>query len=159
MGCMHYLAPCLDAKKRRALITKIVSELKPIAKSFDAIAVSGYSMALIAPIVAYRLHKPVVLVRKEGHKTHSGWIVESAAPGPKTSLASGWKYIVIDDMIDSGETLEYIISQIKKSEGEDCVCVGVYLYHCRTPDSYEVLKTHGIEVINGPKPKPATIAA
>jgi phosphoribosylpyrophosphate synthetase len=58
------------------------------------------SGALIAPIVAHELNKPIVLVRKPKEDNHSGYPVEGVEF--KT-------YIIIDDFIETGATIRSII--------------------------------------------------
>lgn len=49
------------------------------------------SGALIAPIVALRMNKPIIMVRKSSEKSHSSRIVE----GYKAAS----KYVILDDLI------------------------------------------------------------
>ena len=63
---------------------------------FDALAFRGMSGALIAPSVALRLNKSMILVRKENDDSHSGMCAE----GDKTART----YIIIDDFQSTGYT-------------------------------------------------------
>lgn len=99
------------------VVNNIVVELEPICNKFDAIAVSGASMMLIAPIVAYKLKKNVILVRKPEEVCNSSYRVEG-----KHSQT----YIIIDDLVASGDT----IRRIKEgADTIDCKCFGVCVYY------------------------------
>jgi len=110
---------CLNPKTRKDLIEWIYQTLKPHANKFDAIAVCGMSMALVAPTIADRLNKNLILVRKGGERTHSDLRVEGVRDG---------RYIIIDDIIDTGDTLLRVTEQIEKFN-KYAVCVCVIQYH------------------------------
>ncbi len=88
---------------REATIERIVGKLAEKTGTFDSIAVSGASMMLIASVVAYRLKKNIILVRKEEEERNSKCSVEGQ---------TDQRYIIIDDLIASGRTLKYVIKQI-----------------------------------------------
>jgi len=103
---------------REEIVKKIVAHLKPRKKEFDAIAVSGYSMSLIAPIVASKLNKELVLVRKYSDNRHSSFMAEGIHKQ---------RCIVIDDCVDSGATMSHVIEHVKELlEGS---VVGIVLYN------------------------------
>lgn len=140
--CCSHLKPLLDPVERKYTIDKCILDLKAHVDKFDAIAVMGYSMAFIAPCVADALHKHLILVRKPNEFSHSNYAVEGTMCK---------KYIIIDDLVCSGETIE----TIKQKMGDFFYCnaklVGIYLYQpqhssYRTHDS---VKHHlGIELLN-----------
>lgn len=86
-------------------------------QQFDSIAFRGISGALIAPVLAMRLNKNLIAVRKSTSGCHSCHTVEGYH-GSK-------RYIIVDDFISSGETVESIISNIREFANEDSQCVGV----------------------------------
>jgi len=101
---------------------------------FDAIAFRGMSGSLFAPLVASKLGKKMVMVRKDGDGNHSGMLTE------------GWrmvdKVVIIDDLISSGNTIRSLISDLNRSrrdtqDGKEPVKIaGVFLYYdCNTYDS------------------------
>lgn len=96
-------------------------------KKFDAIAVRGMSGMLIGPAVAARLGKDLIVVRKCKDGSHSASIVEGV-----DNWNHDFRYIIVDDFIDSGETLSQIFTQIV-IELEDmdisARCAGVVLYN------------------------------
>lgn len=102
-----YLHKALNVKKRSVVIDKIVKKLINENKSY-AIACCGMSGMLIGPEVANRLKWPVWIVRKAKEKSHSYLSVEGDI--------SVKDYIIIDDFIDTGETIKYINRKIS-----DCI--------------------------------------
>jgi hypothetical protein len=74
---------------------------------FDAIAVRGISGMIIGAPLAANLGKPLIVVRKPSEKSH-GEPVEVP-----TLLPGKFRYIIIDDMIASGETVRSIVVSIK----------------------------------------------
>lgn len=111
------IANFMTAKERSKYINEILIHLRKHSRHFDAIAVSGYSAALVAPIIAHRMKKNLILVRKDSESRHSTYLVE----GPVNQ-----RYIIIDDIIDSGHTLKFIEERVATClEGK---LYGVYLY-------------------------------
>lgn len=108
----YYLDP-VAAKNRYVLAAKV---LKKYAKEFDSIAFTGMSGALIAPAIASRLNKPLIMVRKSTRNCHSSHKVE----GNKACK----KYVIVDDLISSGETATNIQKAIHKF-APDARCIGV----------------------------------
>lgn len=103
-------------KDRELIIKTAVEILKTWRKDFDAIAVSGYSSALTASIVASKLRKNIVLVRKDCESRNSSYNVEGI---------HGQRVLFFDDLISSGDTMKRIRDGIKTIR---CNLVGFYLY-------------------------------
>jgi hypothetical protein len=83
-------------------IAKLQQKLK-----FDAVAFCGSSGAAIGFHVAIRHKIPVIYVRKKDEESHGG-DVECNMPGGKNVK----KYLIVDDFISTGRTVEYIVEQI-----------------------------------------------
>lgn len=101
---------------RERIICKAIKTLKKTKFFFDAISVSGYSSAIIAPIIAHKLKKNIVLVRKSSEQRYSNYSVEGQ---------HGQRVLFLDDLIDSGKTFEWVKSGV---ETIGCHIVAVYLY-------------------------------
>lgn len=86
---------------------------------YDTLAFSGMSGALIAPIIAHRLKKDLLMIRKKGDNTHSCLIVEGNV--------GAQRIVVVDDFINSGHTVGRIVKYIRMC----CKAkiVGLLLYH------------------------------
>lgn len=115
--------------------------------TFDSIAFRGMSGALIAPALAVRLRKGMVMVRKDDASSHSSFSVEG------NRLAS--RYIIVDDFVDSGSTRDQIIEAVGRfSLSRDVTCLGVLECTYLTPSRVAKarvrgtypLHTHGIDV-------------
>ena len=94
----------LDNKTREKYISQVVQALKNV--EFDSIAFSGVSGALVAPIVAQKLGKGLILVRK-GERNHSAYSVEGHY------LYTKQRIVILDDFAHRGHTIRRIVRQIK----------------------------------------------
>lgn len=98
--------------------------------NFDTIVCSGISGLVVAPALAARMGKELLIVHKQGYKTHSPYDVEG-------NVASEC-YIIIDDLVDTGDTIRYIVEQVDRatscsrgygeSDRTPARCMGVLLY-------------------------------
>jgi len=124
-----YLNDAFDLWDRDLLIKKITKKLRYV--SFDSVAFTGLSGALIAPIIAYELNKGVIAVRKKKDKSHSKKIVEGILK----------RYIIIDDIIEYGDTIKNIIKSIEIECIENQIIVpeltGIVLYN-QTKNNYDL---------------------
>jgi orotate phosphoribosyltransferase len=139
-NCAHHLLPSFCGKLKKVVAKTAIDKLK--LKDFDSIAYSGMSGALIASIVSMELDKGLFCVRKESDKNHSGRRIESGFKKSK-------KYIIIDDLIDSGDTIKYIVENMTK-EYPETRCVGIYLYNT-SAYQIQVDEYTGISILNDSK--------
>jgi adenine/guanine phosphoribosyltransferase-like PRPP-binding protein len=97
--------------------------------SFDAIAFTGSSGAALAYPISYLLGVPLICIRKSIKDNHSGLKLEGAV--------SAGTYIIVDDFIESGRTINKIKKAIN-AENKKAKCVGIYLYNncALNPDSF-----------------------
>ena len=88
---------------------------------YDALAFRGMSGALLAPILALKCKKTLMMVRKPKSTDthHSMYLVE----GDRLCK----RYIIIDDFISSGRTMKEIIYNVHAFAPE-AICVGAMLY-------------------------------
>lgn len=103
----------------RNVIQKICKVLKKHDNKFDTIVFRGMSGTLISPTVSLYLRKKMLLVRKQD-QSHSPLSVEGDYEVKK--------YIIIDDCIDSGNTIRSILSKIFEFNRK-AKPVGVLLYN------------------------------
>ena len=120
MAHSDYLHHVLDKSLIKQTISFVCKKIKAI--ECDSIAFSGMSGALIAPIVAYKTGKNLILVRKIKDDSHSTYAIESSSYCCK-------KYVVIDDLIASGKTITHIIESVNKQFADQVPeCGGIILY-------------------------------
>lgn len=100
-GHMQYFVEASKLRQRVRLSVKALS-----SHEFDGLAFSGMSGAFIGPIVAMRMRKSILLVRKPNDTTHSDYQVE----GDVTVK----RYIIIDDFICSGQTRRFIMDSVSE---------------------------------------------
>ncbi len=130
-----YLSNVLSYDKIPTTINEIIYRLKKEIKNgleFNSIACCGISGSILAGAIAAKLGVDVVVVRKPNDSngqiggSHSSWRVEGRY--------GNVQYIIIDDFIDSGGTIRYIIDEIKRENNKfknnsiSC-CKGVVLYN------------------------------
>jgi orotate phosphoribosyltransferase len=84
-------------------------------KKFDAIAFSGNSGAGICYPLSYMYKWPIICVRKE--ELSHGCDIE----GTRAEIK---KYVIVDDFINSGNTVKRIIDKLLPAS-----CVGIYIYN------------------------------
>ena len=116
--CAGHLRTALLPDVAKHTVARICKLVRQRNIEFDAIACRGLSGLLIAPIVAMRLKKTLLCVRK-GEETHSTYPVEGDAKA-KT-------YVILDDFIDSGSTVSAIVDAIKTFNTE-ARCIGFIAY-------------------------------
>jgi adenine/guanine phosphoribosyltransferase-like PRPP-binding protein len=115
----NHLDNAFNLKCREQAVKRAVDRLRNVA--FNTIVVHGLSGLVIGSIVAHALQKGLSVIRKTGEKTHSINKIE-------TTEDKLGKYVILDDLIDSGKTLAHIYKTITKFD-KDAECVGVYLHH------------------------------
>lgn len=113
---------------REQLISLAHQELSSV--NFETIIVRGTSGLIVGPILAHLMSKNLVVVRKKGESSHTSLSVSGYPCG---------RSVIVDDFIDSGNTVQIILNTIAelpvgpKSEYEvsksDCTNVfGFYGY-------------------------------
>ncbi len=104
---------CLDVAKR----------LKD-ERGFDTIAFCGMSGAAMSFILAHEMNLPLLCVRKKGESSHyvNGYD-DRMLEGNLTTE----KYLLVDDFISSGKTVNYILDTIKK-DIPNAKCVAMLMY-------------------------------
>lgn len=128
------------------IIKQVVTEFQ---LDFDTIVFRGMSGALMAPLVAAELKKELLMVRKEDG-SHASFKVEG-------NIATQ-RFIVLDDLIASGTTMQEIFAALHR-EGKnhaangwpfnlrEAMCAGIILYHdyaeMREKDFYFEYKDNG----------------
>lgn len=135
-ACTHEKA-IFTIKHRNKLIRDAVQVLKTWKNDFDAIAVSGYSSAMTASIVASKLNKNLVLVRKESEERFSNHPVEGQ---------HNQRVLFFDDLIDTGTTFRRIKNGV---ETIGCRVVGGYLYN----NGFRSLSSLGDDLVDMTFPK------
>lgn len=119
-----YGRPFLKTESRTEAIETAIRDLTPHLGEFDAIAFRGMSGALIAPEIARRLNKGLIMVRKQTEDSHSSYKAEGLL---------GCRYVIVDDMIASGDTVKAIQKTIRAEEDENAICprsqcVGLWMH-------------------------------
>lgn len=131
ISCSHEQV-LFNLHQRDFTVKKLIRILKPKVDEFDAICASGYSSALIAPIIADKLKKNIVLVRKPSESRHSRYAVEGI---------SNQRCLFLDDLISSGKTISHVHKKLKDI---DCSIAGIVLYNDSwDADTYKIVELKG----------------
>lgn len=117
--CVGHLMPMLTPDTAKHTVKQVIKMLRVRKIKFDAIACRGLSSMLIAPIVAMRMNKSLLCVRKRTSDCHSSRMVEGDC--------GARRYIILDDFIDSGATITAIVKEIFEVN-KDAQCVGFIAY-------------------------------
>ena len=115
-ACSHEVE-LFSVRTKNKIVRNLINILKPRIEDFDAIAITGYSSSMISPIIAYKLKKNIVLVRKESEERISSY---------QTEGIHNQRCIFIDDCIATGDTFMRINKGLKLIK---CTLVGFILYN------------------------------
>jgi orotate phosphoribosyltransferase len=117
-----YLNTYFDEKRRKSVLRHAKKTLKDM--DFDVIAVVGVSGLLWGTAIATNLGKKLCVVRKNDG-SHSKYKVEGHIPHRNRT-----NWIIVDDFISSGTTVEYIIRAINNEVNRSSDnLLGVYEAH------------------------------
>jgi adenine/guanine phosphoribosyltransferase-like PRPP-binding protein len=108
----------LNHKTRNRIIINAVCQLRKLNDTYDSIACSGTSGLMVVPQIAELLNKEIVIVRKKNEKSYSPFHIEGVTP---------FRYIIIDDLVCSGNTIKHITKSLKE-EYPRSKCIGLYCY-------------------------------
>jgi adenine/guanine phosphoribosyltransferase-like PRPP-binding protein len=118
-----YLDKPLTTEGLKKILNKSARMLRPHLDKFDTIAFRGLSGALVGPMLAMRLKKEMLAVRK-GEDCHTSRKVEGNF--------SCERYIIVDDLVCSGGTVNtirgWIDDSFQREVGHTPLCAGFLLY-------------------------------
>ena len=137
-SCSDYLMEAFKGKERREMVARAKKILKNL--DFDAIAFRGFSGAIMAPAIADSLKKEIILIRKPSDRQNQNSHADQMVEG----YMGEFNYIIVDDFVSSGHTVDQIIEGMQRFSPE-AKCVGIYLY--RRPDEMSD-KYEGIPLLN-----------
>lgn len=123
-----YLRTLFTRKDRKKAAMLLAKEIRAVVKrgelEFDAFACIGVSGLGMASILADKLNKDLIVVRKSGEDSHSYLKVE----GPEAHQ-NGMRYLFVDDFTSSGATFRTVLQALNKHEdGLAHKCMGSVLY-------------------------------
>lgn len=116
----YYLGPVIQPEHMFDTTTEAAARLQELSVDFDTIVFRGVSGCLFGIPLAHKLGKNMIVVRK-GENNHSGRLCEGHS-GVK-------RYIIVDDLVDTGKTVRYIVGAVKAFADKPAVCIGVFCYY------------------------------
>lgn len=94
---------------------------------YDAIAFTGTSGCSIGFILGYTLNIPIICIRKPDQESHyKSWSCEEIRSFEGFNAPQ--RYLIVDDGICSGKTVERIMTAINNSCGK-CRCVAMLMFN------------------------------
>lgn len=120
-----YIRDNLGGKSRKKTIEKCIEKLSEL--EFDAIACAGISGLTVAPIVAHLMDKNLIVLRKCSENSHASQEIEGMIDGLDRPI----RIVILDDLIDTGATINKIVSETKEMAKEYSIkldFLGVLLY-------------------------------
>jgi len=128
VDCNSYQDGIFHTENFKKVVKAFVKELRKFYKKepFDAIVFMGVSGSILAGALSLELGIPIVCVRKDDDNNHSSYKV--------TGPTNFEKYIIVDDLISSGATVETILYKIRcYRDNSSPKCVGIFLYNSDKP--------------------------
>jgi adenine/guanine phosphoribosyltransferase-like PRPP-binding protein len=114
-----YLGEALTRGGVYAAARRVRHLIKKNGIKFDAVVFTGYSGALVGPVVAAQTGKSMVIIRKEKENTHSAYPVEGEHDVRR--------FIIVDDFVAGGGTVERILKAMRERR-PGSVCVAIVCY-------------------------------
>lgn len=114
-----YLKFVYDQNLYSKIIDEMINLILDLEIDYDAIAFSGQSGSALAYPLSLKLNKPLINIRKKETKSHYSDVIEG--------IIDFNNYIIVDDLILDGNTINYIVSNINTL---DCkpTCKGIFLF-------------------------------
>lgn len=110
-----------DLADLQEMVTRTTAALVAKLDRFDSIAVTGMSGVVVGSPVSLDLEVPLVIIRKgsDKHHIHDGFDIVNIEH-------IGKRYLIVDDFVDSGDTLRRVRTEASYITGAHCA--GAYLY-------------------------------
>lgn len=121
-----YLQHVFDPALFQRSVDKTLAAAERLQKcyGYDTIVFSGMSGAAMAFMLSHWMNVPLLCVRKKGDSSH---YVSSTRRYLEGNAQDVRKYLIIDDFISSGATVQYMIDTIKEAN-YSAECVGMLMY-------------------------------
>jgi len=103
-------------------------------KQVESIAVRGASGTIMGGVISYKTGIPITLVRKKNEDSHSDYEIEGLRSGD---------YVIVDDQIETGDTIFNIIREIEQQSKYDQMDFGDSLRKCSGIILYSDYKLYG----------------
>ena len=130
-----------EPKRLKRIVEKSARFLQEKGLDFDTIAVQGVSGLIVGSPLAMALDKKIMVVRKQGDKTHCTDVM---------GFGKNQKILMIDDCVETGATVINMVSKIK-FYCNNPTFVGLFLYTGIRPNGFQYrCESELIDVITFP---------
>lgn len=129
IGAWSHISFIMNPDNLRFAIDQVDRKIQRIMnrQSIDALVFSGISGAAVGFAVAAKLGLPMLYIRKESDDSHSGGgMIEG--PDPLKVHGHKFRYIIVDDFMETGDTVDYMLTKISR-EVSDAECVAIVMYN------------------------------
>lgn len=117
--------------RRIAIEAEVIRE----REKAEIVVVRGLSGVLVATAMSTLFGTPFAVVRKDTESSHG----EPLELGDRLGKFKNW--IIVDDLISSGKTIEQIADRVRYCWSISGKCKGIILYHDRSAgETWEVLE-------------------
>ena len=122
-----YLRSALHGASLTEIVSDLIGKIEAEKLDFDAIAVRGTSGLLVGTMIAAMMNKSLVVVKKPNDGTHSGYEVEGASVAFEEH-GKALRYIIVDDLVSSGSTVQAIVNGVMQHNDGRALCVAMFTY-------------------------------
>jgi adenine/guanine phosphoribosyltransferase-like PRPP-binding protein len=122
----NYLQHVFEPDLFQRSVNKTVTTAERIRKDtgYDTIVFSGMSGAAMAFMLAHWMNMPLLCVRKRNDSSH---FVSQTRKYLEGNAHDVRKYLIVDDFISSGATVQYIMDTIRETN-VSAECVSLLMY-------------------------------
>jgi adenine/guanine phosphoribosyltransferase-like PRPP-binding protein len=138
-----YLASVYHLDRFQETVDRTIHAAERMMKlhPFDAIAFTGTSGAALAFILSHWMNVPLICVRKTNDGSHyPGYM------GLLEGFTGTKRYMIVDDFISSGRTIDKIRDEIAKKLPQ-AQCIGIVLYARSNDSDYRSLPVFGAKEV------------
>lgn len=124
-----YLCDVFSPSLFQTLVEETIRKAREIREddAFDTIAFSGTSGCALGFILGHALDVPIICIRRHGEESHyHAWREENNRAFEGNSDTK--RYLIVDDFIASGNTVNRIMDIIRYNCGLDAKCVAMLMY-------------------------------
>lgn len=121
-----FMTSVFDAGRREEAILNATVALSSLPLNNLTLVGTGLSGAMMLTLLSHHTKTPCTLVRKKNSSSHSNLEIEGEMDFDD--------YVIIDDQIDTGATIEHITNVIK-SKNPRARLAGILLYECHNYDA------------------------
>jgi hypothetical protein len=121
--CGETMEAVLTPRRLQNTCERLIAKIEETKIQFEGIAFTGFSGALVAPVLCVLMNKYPIVIRKDDENNHTCYSVE----GPNASM----DYIIVDDLMCTCTSVNRILSKVSNLDypKRNYRCRGLFLYN------------------------------